>query len=1078
MPLGSKTSIRVTEIPKHTKQEDYEAFAKNLRSQPPLKLGKSDRLRKLLRSHQRQTSRADSGEEGSSNDRRDGRISIQTEETRLVPSAELSEETGKTLFESFASLNGVYVGTLSFGSSELKDNALRKHKEYSSKWEGWVLKDTFAFLTVLYDYGDAAKVDICAVHGLGGNAMDTWTADGNMIWLRDILPTSDYFKESRIMTFGYDSDLTAGDSVMEVEDWARTLLTTVNNARSSQTERQRPIIFVCHSLGGLVGRKAMILLQASRFEGIQLDQCGLLFLSTPHSGTTVADWQDFLVALAGTFANVRQSTLKRLESFNPMSASDKEGFLALDPCPTYRCLAEGKMTKIKGISKYIVTSDSAALDPRHQARKIMGTDHNSICKFDSNISGEYMEVHSELKAILDVLRRQDQDVKVESCIPPGHPHFAAHAYPPDRGHWWQGNRISELSHRTKSNTQCFGREEELRRLNSHFAGAKTQPTLTVIKGIGGIGKTEVLSEFTVKQKGQRNIFFLHANNQKTFDETIERIAMDIGFDMIENPNLNRTIWRTTSPAGRIEIFYNWLSHSCNADSLLIVDDLDAFGNEDIKKVLACQAQHILISTRWSDLVWTTQNRDFLELRLPPMSSSSMVSIMKATTIYNRSRQLEDNDLESIAPILCGHPLAASLAVPFISQYLSTYDEPAQEFMNLLQSSDPEDRELFLKFNLGGLFVSVWDSFEQSHSRIQKDSGQAATLMGILSFLRIDDDCFDEFFKQKKPWINNIENELPDASIFKAKYITLAMLLGELRKVSFYLEFPQESKKRLNVHPLMLDFARLRAGEEGRLRFAKQIFRVCYESVTRSKKNETFILPHVQHCLRICRGFNIDLRTLQLPGHVLQWLEDPDFQDPFSDSENLLEDAREFHLKDESAYDEQIQEYITQCAQARKWFGTRGNTGFNEESRTRIVKLMVLHNQLEKYLAGFEGALPGFSKKSPSRDCLCVRGQGVEVGGRWSKSCPRSIYEYAMSSTGYRRGTCNKCRARQALIYASRKQQEQEQEQELTGAGSQLQEQARYLTCELCQKKNSKVVCRRQTNRENQYHLIPPTQDEL
>jgi hypothetical protein len=74
---------------------------------------------------------------------------------------------------------------------------------------------------------------ICAVHGLGGNAIDTWTAENGKMWLRDILPTSDGFQKSRIMTFGYDSDLTAIASTMSVEDWAKTLLTSVNNIRTS-----------------------------------------------------------------------------------------------------------------------------------------------------------------------------------------------------------------------------------------------------------------------------------------------------------------------------------------------------------------------------------------------------------------------------------------------------------------------------------------------------------------------------------------------------------------------------------------------------------------------------------------------------------------------------------------------------------------------------------------------------------------------------------------------------------------------------------------------------------------------------
>jgi ABC-type glycerol-3-phosphate transport system permease component len=45
-----------------------------------------------------------------------------------------------------------------------------------------------------------------AVHGLGGDSFSTWchNATGN-IWLRDFLPRSEYGKDARIMTFGYDA---------------------------------------------------------------------------------------------------------------------------------------------------------------------------------------------------------------------------------------------------------------------------------------------------------------------------------------------------------------------------------------------------------------------------------------------------------------------------------------------------------------------------------------------------------------------------------------------------------------------------------------------------------------------------------------------------------------------------------------------------------------------------------------------------------------------------------------------------------------------------------------------------------
>jgi hypothetical protein len=63
--------------------------------------------------------------------------------------------------------------------------------------------------------------------------MDTWTAENNRLWLRDLLPASAYFDKSRIMTFGYDSGLTCRASHMQLDDWADTLLHSIDNSRTS-----------------------------------------------------------------------------------------------------------------------------------------------------------------------------------------------------------------------------------------------------------------------------------------------------------------------------------------------------------------------------------------------------------------------------------------------------------------------------------------------------------------------------------------------------------------------------------------------------------------------------------------------------------------------------------------------------------------------------------------------------------------------------------------------------------------------------------------------------------------------------
>ena len=94
---------------------------------------------------------------------------------------------------------------------------------------------------------------IIAVHGLGGDASDTWTADDGKLWLRDFLPENVPY--TRIMTYGYDSVVAFSRSVAEIEDYASDLLDRLDGERRTAQEKARPIVFIAHNLGGIIVKK-------------------------------------------------------------------------------------------------------------------------------------------------------------------------------------------------------------------------------------------------------------------------------------------------------------------------------------------------------------------------------------------------------------------------------------------------------------------------------------------------------------------------------------------------------------------------------------------------------------------------------------------------------------------------------------------------------------------------------------------------------------------------------------------------------------------------------------------------------
>ncbi|KAK4186008.1 hypothetical protein QBC35DRAFT_516531 [Podospora australis] len=289
---------------------------------------------------------------------------------------------------SFAAQNGFLTATVSSANQKSKTRGL---KTFASGVG--VVDDTFEGLTVLHS-APHPQLDICAVHGLNGNAFDTWSWDGCSMWLRDFLPKSESqapdLKQVRIMTFGYSSLLRDKTNITGLFEWSSELLRSVSEIRKTDSERSCPIVFVCHSLGGIGGRQstvgscfwAIVRLadNPELYPGLSLSHCGMLFHSTPHSGTDQENWSDLLTELAKIGGARRSRNFTHLlGSFNSESVRAKERFGLLNLVPPFTCVYETQKTMVKGIQRTIVTPDSAGLNGE-RAQPIRYADHRTICR--------------------------------------------------------------------------------------------------------------------------------------------------------------------------------------------------------------------------------------------------------------------------------------------------------------------------------------------------------------------------------------------------------------------------------------------------------------------------------------------------------------------------------------------------------------------------------------------------------------------------------------------------------------------------------------------------------------------------
>jgi hypothetical protein len=101
---------------------------------------------------------------------------------------------------------------------------------------------------------------IIAIHGFDGHRIRSWTGQNGTLWLRYFLPG--VVPEARVLTYGYNSYTREERSLsgQKIYQHGEDLITCIAAERQAQRIHDRPIIFIAHSLGGLVLKSVCVLL--------------------------------------------------------------------------------------------------------------------------------------------------------------------------------------------------------------------------------------------------------------------------------------------------------------------------------------------------------------------------------------------------------------------------------------------------------------------------------------------------------------------------------------------------------------------------------------------------------------------------------------------------------------------------------------------------------------------------------------------------------------------------------------------------------------------------------------------------
>ncbi|KAI9660882.1 MAG: hypothetical protein M1821_009209 [Bathelium mastoideum] len=149
-----------------------------------------------------------------------------------------------------------------------------------------VFDTNFEGLTPLRSFWSESQhtVDIIAVPGLGGHAFGSFKVrGGEYMWLRDQLPND--LENAQIYLYGYDSHLVESDSFQDIHILAVGLRTSISRLKDFPP---RPILFIAHSLGGLLVKQAIVQLKEMKRKSraYQSIHSGLFF-GVPNKGMDI-----------------------------------------------------------------------------------------------------------------------------------------------------------------------------------------------------------------------------------------------------------------------------------------------------------------------------------------------------------------------------------------------------------------------------------------------------------------------------------------------------------------------------------------------------------------------------------------------------------------------------------------------------------------------------------------------------------------------------------------------------------------------------------------------------------------------
>ncbi|KAF2100842.1 hypothetical protein NA57DRAFT_36754 [Rhizodiscina lignyota] len=651
-------------------------------------------------------------------------------------------------------------------------------------------------------------VDIVAVHSLNEDSVEAWTDDATGInWLQDLLPKQ--LKIARILTYGYDASYETffgAHAASNIQRIAHSFLQQLQADRRLEKAQKRPIIFICHGLGGVLVKKTLIFSSSRTASHVHhlwsifLSTFAILFFGTPHDREDKSNW----FVLEGHSDAKQQHDPRSYTSFS----HDLNCFHAItDQFPAidkrFRMFffweeIRTQTTRYGSRAYFIVDQTSAVPEMDNIEKSGIHATHSGMIKFNSIDSSSYRTVLDALTRYCEAaprfIPRQWDDalqtlaqIRASEAYGLGGVEFDVRVERPHRSLEIDLQRTTNrYFYPPQEPTPGFvGREEMILALHSALflqnsggsARGLSRRKSFIVYGMGGSGKTEFCSKFAQDYRDEYfAVFTVRAASAETIKESYAMIGKLGGLEATES-------------AGR-----HWLSQ-LREPWLLIIDNADDPSCELSSIFPQADSAHILVTTRNPEFrrdgtvgsleLQGLKEEDALQLLLTRADISRPWDVSTRTAGNLITKSLGYLALALIHAGNCIYRRICNLG-DFLTLHSTYRARLQQQRVSTLESLDDEDmvKVIYSTFDVSMEFLS------KKRTVTSQDASELLKIVGFYHFERIPVDIFTRA-------VVNRENSKQSTSRLSITSRLLGAIIGRFEPPKTLPGFLKDTDGRLN-----------------------------------------------------------------------------------------------------------------------------------------------------------------------------------------------------------------------------------------------------------------------------------------